>query len=66
MLNDYNKNILEFAQKWRTGTISDQEMNMLNDWFYALEGVALSCPDEDTVENLEKRLHQQLWKPLWK
>ena len=62
-LNNQEADILVFAQKWRVGMIEDDEFNRLNSWYYALEGMPLSCPDEMTVEKVEQWLHKQFFKP---
>jgi hypothetical protein len=61
-LNSDHKNILELAQKWRTGTIDGTEFELLNAWYYALESMPLGCPDENTVEKVELWLHRQFFK----
>jgi len=61
-LDSDNKNLLEFAQKWLSGTIEPQELAILNSWYCSLEGVPLGCPDEFTLEKVEKRLHQMFFK----
>ena len=57
-----NTDILKLAQKWLSGTIDDQEFDILNNWYYALESVQLGFPDEFTVERVEKWLHKQYFK----
>lgn len=55
--------LFELALKWRTGNISDAELKTLNDWYYPLENAFLEFPDEISLDKLEKRLHDQFYKP---
>jgi len=61
-LDSDNKSLLDFAQKWLSGTIEPNDLAILNSWYYSLEGVPLGCPDEFTVEQVEKRLHEMFFK----
>jgi hypothetical protein len=63
-LNKQNPQILELAQKWRTGTIDEDGFAILESWYFALENLPLGWPDELTVDKVEKRLHEQYFKPL--
>ena len=61
--NANDADLLGLAQKWMSGNISQSEMIVLNDWYYALEGTLLKYPDEFTMDKLEKRLHEHYYRP---
>jgi hypothetical protein len=61
-LTDYNQCLVDLAQKWRTGQITEPEYQELDSWFRSLEAIPLGPPVEMAVEKLEKRLHEQLYK----
>jgi hypothetical protein len=61
-LIEHGQHILELARKWRMAMLSQQEYQELNAWFFALEEKELGPPFEITVDIVEKRLHEQLFK----
>lgn len=64
MLFDCNKEILEFAQKCGQVRSAIRKWRCLITGFMHWRGIALECPDEFTVEKVEKCLHEQLWKTI--
>jgi hypothetical protein len=61
-LTDYNQRLVDLAQQWMTGFITESEYLELDNWYRSLEDAPLGCPIEMTVDKLEKRLHEQLYK----
>ncbi len=61
-LAKYKQHLVELAQKWRTGRITEAEYQELDSWFRPLEDIPLGHPIEMAVEKLEKRLHELLYK----
>ena len=62
ILIGHGQYILELAMKWRMETLTQKEYQELNEWFFALEEKELGAPVEITVDIVEKRLHEQLFK----
>jgi len=63
-LEEYKQRLVDLAQKWRTGRITEAEYLELDSWFRSLEDIPLGPPLEMAVEKLEKRLHEQLYKKV--
>jgi hypothetical protein len=62
ILIEHGQRILELAGKWCMENLSQQEYRELNTWYFALEERDLGPPLEITVDLVEKRLHEQLFK----
>jgi hypothetical protein len=63
-LTDYNQRLVDLAQKWMTGFITEAEYLELDNWYRSWEDTSLGCPVEMTVDKLEKRLHEQLYRNI--
>lgn len=61
-LNEYKQHLVDLAQKWRTGCITEADYQELDSWYRSLEDAPLGPPTEMAVDKLEKRLHEQLYK----
>jgi hypothetical protein len=63
-LTDYNQRLVDLAQKWMTGFITEAEYLELDNWYRSWEDASLGYPIEMTIDKLEKRLHETLYKNL--
>ena len=61
-LTDYNQRLIDLAQKWMTGFITEAEYLELDNWYRSWEDASLGCPIEMTINQLEKQLHKQLYQ----
>lgn len=57
----YKQHLIDLAQKWRTGWITEAEYQELDNWLRSLEDIALGPPTEIASDSLEKQLHEQLY-----
>lgn len=63
-LEEYKQCLVDLTQKWRTGQMTEAEYQELYNWYRSLEDIPLGPPVELTVDRLEKRLHEHLYKRI--
>ncbi|RQP18659.1 MAG: hypothetical protein EAS52_04795, partial [Parapedobacter sp.] len=63
---DQDNRIDDLIAKLKAGTITDEELTDLTDWYNSFDDTQITLPTagEDTVEELKARMYQQLMKQI--
>ncbi|MGZ3754337.1 MAG: hypothetical protein ACXVAY_00240 [Mucilaginibacter sp.] len=63
-LENYKLRILDLVQRWRVDLLNEAERNELETLFRSLDDCSLGVPNEMSIDQLEKRLHQLFGNPF--
>ncbi|KIO76751.1 hypothetical protein TH53_13060 [Pedobacter lusitanus] len=62
--NQDKDKLSDLAEKWRKGTITEEEKNTFNTWYNSFDDTGLIVEQEDEPDNPGERIHKKIYSKL--